>query len=388
MGMLDPAQGQSNFSLLGMLLGGRSYASNWLGQRDQINQQAMERQRIGTAAQGLLQSPEYKATNPDAQTQAQMGLWAKMQPDFSQMGNNLLSQQVGAMYQKQATTFSNTLDLQRMDKAAGQQKDATIFADSLERQRMGITYDDALKMDQIKRDRDMEDTKKGYQYLLGLPKAMGTTALLDKMGMKPPPDSMFTGVDDTTGMPTTALIRGSPTWIKGFDEISPLKNSADAVTILADMASGKTPFDQGTWNAVRGTVTEDIMKGKGTYDEGLKDFIDTVIPNESHFTPDVMKTKATQLQSQARLYAARASAASGKWGIPLEQVPSSIEGAKLRPNGPPPTDPPPGYGNDNKPAANAVAPERWDRRKPQAEKPGTGLLDTPGGQPARTRAWR
>jgi hypothetical protein len=304
-----------------------------------------------------------------------MALWAKMQPDFSQMGNNLLSQQIGAMYQSQS-----------QDKAAGIQKQATIFDDQLTRERMKITYDDQLRMDQIKRNRDMEDTQKGYQYLLSLPGALGTTAAMDKMGIKPPQDSMFTGVDQKTGMLQTQIIRGSPTWIKGFDEISPLKNSADAVTTLADMASGKVPFDQGVWNAVRGSVVEDVMKGKGTFDAGLQEFIDSVIPNETHWTPDLLKTKATQLQIQAKLYASRAQAASGKWGIPLDQVPSSIEGSNLRPTSPPPKDAPPGYGeNDNQPAPRR---ERWERGQPTPQKPGTGLLDTPGGRPARTRAWR
>ena len=86
MGMLDPAPTQANFSLLGMLLGGPSYASNWLGQRDVLTQQANERARVGTAAQGLLQTPEYKQVMTSPEQQAAGALWAKMQPDFSSMG--------------------------------------------------------------------------------------------------------------------------------------------------------------------------------------------------------------------------------------------------------------------------------------------------------------
>lgn len=380
MGMLDPAQGQSNFSLLGMLLGGRGYASNWLGQRDQINQQAAERSRIGAAAQGLLQSPEYKATNPDAQTQAQMALWAKMQPDFSGMGNNLLSQQIGAMYQSQS-----------QERGAQLQKQATIFDDELTRQRMGITYDDQLKMDQVKRDRDKQDAGNLLKQRMDMPGSIGLQNFLkDTTGYTPPADYYVKSLDQQSGAPQLGLIHGSPSWNKAIDEIQPLKDTGESMKLLSDMANGTATFDQGLWNATRNNMIMTMKSAEklGSYDEGLKSFLDQAVPDKGRFTTDWFSTQKTQLEMYSKLYAARATGAAGKWGIPVDDIPSTLKISGLQPKGPPPTEAPPGYGNDNKPAANAVAPERWNRPKPQAEKPGTGLLDTPGGQPARTRAWR
>jgi hypothetical protein len=328
MGILDPAQGQAPFSILGMLLGGRGYASNWLGERDALTQAAMERQRLGTEAQSLIASPQYKTVFDTPDKQAAGALWAKMQPDFSAMGNNLLSQKIGSLYQDQSTRLQ----------------------DQLERERMGINVDDQLKLDATKRQRDLQDTQNQYKMLLGLPGAIGQTAAISKMtGIQPPTDSLFTGQTDQNGIPQVQLIPNSPTWRTGVGEISPIKNGAEGMQILSDMASGKTPFDQGLWNATRGDIVLQMKKteGLGVWDEGTKELINSLVPDMGTFTPELRNVKATQLDIYAKKMAARAQNTAQKWNIPVDQVPSDLKNANIIPSKPPPAGSP--YGDDNAP---------------------------------------
>lgn len=314
--------------MLGLLLGGRGYAANWMGQRDLLTQQANERARIGAAANSLIASPQYKQVFDNPDKQAAGALWAQMQPDFSAMGNNLLSQKIGSLYQDQSTRLS----------------------DKLERERMGINVDDQLKLDAIKRQRDLADQQNAYKTLAALPGATGFNAAYSKMtGLNPPADSIFTGLDPNTGMPNIQVLPGSPTWRTGVSEISPIKNGAEGLSMLSDMASGKTPFDQGVWNSTRGDIVLQMKKteGLGVWDEGTKELINSLVPDMGTFTPELRNTKATQLDMYAKKMAARAQNTAQKWNIPLDQVPSDLKNANILPSTPPPAGSP--YGNDNAP---------------------------------------
>jgi len=360
MGILDPAPTQANFSLLGLLLGGRGYASNWLGQRDTLTQQANERARVGTQAQGLLASPEYKAAVTDPSQQAQFNLWAKMQPDFSAMGNNLLSQKIGAAYQDQATRLS----------------------DQLERERMGINVDDQLKMDAVKRQRDLQDTQNQLGALAKMPGMLGNNALFQKItGQAPPADYGISAFDPQTGVPQLNLIPHSPTWMKAADEIAPLKDSADSLKILSDMASNVTPYNQGIWNATRNGLLENIIKGKGSYDEGLKDLMNQLIPDSSRTSTDFLGDKKTQLDMQLKLAQARAVQTAQKWGVNLDDMPSSsLRLGGIMPTTPPPTtDPNAAVKQLQKQADQVPATTRQGRYNPRAG--GIQLDQSPGYKP-------
>lgn len=117
-GLLAPTE-MPQFSLLGLLLGGKGYASGWFSQRDHLRlleaQEARERADRQAFAGGLLQTPEYKQMIASPQDRgAQFGVWGKMFGGPEQavsVGNSLLVQGLGAIeaQELEAARSRNTL---------------------------------------------------------------------------------------------------------------------------------------------------------------------------------------------------------------------------------------------------------------------------------------
>src|SRR4030095_2110429 len=113
------------FSIMGLLMGGRDYASGWFQQRDrlQLADAAIARERAdrATFSQGLLSSPQYKSylQNPN-DVAKQWDLWGTMYggpESAANLGNTLLSQGLGAVQSRELAGLQNTYQQQQQQQA-------------------------------------------------------------------------------------------------------------------------------------------------------------------------------------------------------------------------------------------------------------------------------
>lgn len=101
------------FSIMGLLLGGSSYAGGWFQQRDQLRlaqaADAKERSDREAFSKSFLATPEHQAAvkNP-GDVGAQWNQWGQLYggpESASQLGNNLLTQSLGAIDQRQLAEY-------------------------------------------------------------------------------------------------------------------------------------------------------------------------------------------------------------------------------------------------------------------------------------------
>jgi hypothetical protein len=180
-GLLDKTE-TPPFSLLGLLAGGRGYASGWFQNRDRMQQidmaRASEEARDKAFRSGVLQSPELKAqiANPyDPMTQWNM--WGKgfagAPENMVPLGNQLLSSGLENIAQK------------RQSELSAAQQAANIRLNS----------DEQLRVDQIKSQRELQQKQDFLSLMMKPADEMGNTAKQRQMtrdfygaaaGLKPP----------------------------------------------------------------------------------------------------------------------------------------------------------------------------------------------------------
>ena len=144
----DQQTGMPGFSVLGLLLGGRGYASGWFQQRDRLAMAdaavAKERADRATFAQGMLADPRWKKYLENPNDRAAAGnLWGLMYggpESAASMGNSLFTQGVGAIQQQELAALQNKYQL-------GQQQQAHDF--NIAEQQFGT--DEALRKQQLLR---------------------------------------------------------------------------------------------------------------------------------------------------------------------------------------------------------------------------------------------
>lgn len=115
----DQQTGMPPFSVMGLLLGGRGYASGWFQQRDRLAMAdaaiARERADRATFAEGMLADPRWKNYLQNPNDRAAAGdLWGLMYggpESAANMGNSLFTQGVGAIQSQELAALQNKYQL-------------------------------------------------------------------------------------------------------------------------------------------------------------------------------------------------------------------------------------------------------------------------------------
>jgi hypothetical protein len=354
----DDESGTPGLSILGMLLGGRGYAAQHFAMRDQA---AIDEKRRGDReafATGLLGSDELARANASPlDRNAQFGLWGKFYGEKGgdvNLGNSLLDNSIKAIYGREAD----------------------VFKDELWRKQLNLSAESELKVDQIKRERDVQGKKDALKFLFapgesgqpGIVEQAMRNQAFDAAGLKRPE-----GYDVVPGNNGLAFrpAPGTDDYRKMFGEVQANQNILSGLKNLSDMANFGTG-SSGNWDAERTALLLEVKKAEslGALDQGTVDFFDKMIPGYwADWSPGSGKWGATSEKLRVQLERAKGklNQTLDRWQIPANmvqdrntlQAPSTP--TKPMPSGPAtiPTSPP----------RDLTTRYRWDRLKPQPEEP-------------------
>ncbi|MEK1931020.1 MAG: hypothetical protein AAAC47_14805 [Pararhizobium sp.] len=275
-----------NFSILGMLLGGRGYASNWFGNRDELaikeSERAAEAQNRQNSVNTLTGGPEWKQAMADPYNRERLGgLWARgnqadIDPKTGNTVDNLFTSGMQHIYGREG-----------QDYAAGLNREAQLFGQKIAQENVLFSnQQDQLNARQKRADENAA-MMAGLEGAFGKDNPVIASIIQGKM-LK---DS---GID-VDGMPQMVngqLVSVPVPGTKLFDDrVQPivaqgqLTGMIDMVTKSFDTGS---IVSQGELSNIRGFIQEAYRKSTqaGTPDAGLKAMLDELFPSNLDFQSD------------------------------------------------------------------------------------------------------
>ena len=379
-GLFD-AKGGPEFSIMGRILGGQGYASNWFSQRDAMLREQMEKDRAraerGGFAKQMVASPEFETFMKDPNDRrAAYSLWALSQGGPEAIANS------------QASYLSQTLqDIGNQEQAkltAGLQKDNLTYNDQLQRGQIKMTADEQLRVDEVKRQRDGAAAARAaqvFEELSGQGAAaneLATNAAFDQIvkdtGFTRPADKsvVFGPNQQVLLIPST----GSDEHIEMMGKMNARMGMIDNMSLaLRGMEDGT--LSAGDWDAIwLDTVNYSRAAEKtGALDQGTTDTFALAFPRYSYtgLSPTTEKTKDA-LSTYVELQRAKIPAIAAEYSVPLERIPRALDyKTKL-----PPFDPDKPHPLQQKGTRRpALSPD--ERSSPAPYNPDRGWLGSPGG---------
>jgi hypothetical protein len=312
-----------SFNIMGLILGGRGYAANYFGQRDQLEMQNAQRAERDQFAQGLL-GPDYgananaaygRAMDNPYDRRAQMGLWGRMYggpESAAALGNSMLEKSISSIYGKEATAFE----------------------DELAKQRIRLTADQELRVDETKRARDTAMRKNLIDMVYGPDGQNAQNQQMRNAALKQLGISVPDGMDAIPGPNGQLAFRpapGTPQFREMLAEFQPQQNILSGLKNLQAMAE-QGNGSAAAWETERQTLMLDIQKARklGALDEGTLDFMDRLIPGSWDNAWTTSPTKMGQTKERLRVLIARNEAnlkqTADRWMMPVDQVPDRAAG--------------------------------------------------------------
>lgn len=306
-----------SFNIMGLLLGGRGYAANYFGQRDQLEINKAQQAERAQFAQGVL-GADYgqdanaaygRAMDNPYDRRAQMGLWGRMYggpESAAAMGNSLLDKSMSSIYGREETAFQDTLA----------------------KERIRMTADQELRVDETKRARDTALRKQLIDQVYGpggqtaanqamrnaAAKQLGI-AVPDGMDMLPGPN----------GQPVFRPSPGTPQFREMMGEFQPQQNILSGLKSLQAMAE-QGNGSSGAWDTERNLLTLEIQRARklGALDEGTLTFMENLIPDKWDDSWVTSPSKFGETKERLRVLVARNEAGlkqtADRWMIPADQV--------------------------------------------------------------------
>ena len=359
----DDDSGTPGFNILGMLLGGRSYAAQHFALRDQAAQEQFQQKQRQQFATGLLGSDELRRANANPlDREAQFGLWGQFygQPGGNvQLGNSLLDTSIRSIYGNEASKF---------DQAQWEK-------------RLNLTTDAELKVDQIKRDRDIA-AKKAAMSLLFAPGESGQPGIVEQANRnnaaRAAGITIPDGYDAVPGKDGLAFrpSGGTDDFRKMFGEVQANQNIVSGLKNLQDMMANNTG-SKGDWDGERAALMMEIKKAEdlGALDKGSLDFMAEVVPeynaNWKTLNPQNFGQSKEKLRVAMERYQAKLAQTLDRWQIPANLVPN--RGSQVLAPSTPTKPVPSGPAVIAQPPTDRRTLERWNRLKPQPEPTGPVL---------------
>ena len=310
------------FNIMGLLLGGRGYAANYFGQRDQVELQNAQRAERDQFAQGLLgqdfgqnANQAYgRAMDNPYDRRAQMGLWGRMYggpESAAAMGNSLLDKSMSSIYGREATAFEDTLAKQRIQMTADQE----LRVDETKRAR-----DTALRKSLIDQIYGPDGQNAANQAMRNAAAKQLGIAVPDGMDMIPGPN----------GLPVFRPSPGTPQFRDMMAEFQPQQNILSGLKALQTMAE-QGNGSAGAWETERNLLTLEIQKARklGALDEGTLTFMENLIPGSwGDWTINPTQMGATK--ERLRVLVARNESGlqqlADKWLTSADQIPDRAAG--------------------------------------------------------------
>lgn len=304
-----------NFDIMGLLLGGRGYASGWFQNRDRLKQidiaqqkELADRQRY---TQGVLGGPELqKSIDNPYDRRTQWNLWGQMATGPESMvplANSLLTGSMGAIESRDQATLSSQLSAANIKLSA----------------------DEQLRVDQIQNQRKLDQQKSMLTYLF-TPQSDGGTPAQQQMqrdfvaqSLGIPSQPGYSIAEGGNGYEPTI---GGTVWKDMMNEgqsVSNLINSAQYLQTMAQTGLG----DKDKWSAVRADMLLNIKKAEalGTLDQGTSDFFAQVVPEyygggvgDSTWGPDVSDKLADTLKTNIKLWNNKLAQIGDKYRVPTD----------------------------------------------------------------------
>lgn len=363
-GILDDRPNMPGFNMLGLLLGGRGYAANYFGMRDQAAMQENERQQRERFAQGLLASPQLAAANANPlDRNAQFGLWGQFygQPGGNvQLGNSLLDTSIRSIYGREASVF----DQAQYEK------------------RLNLSAESELKVDQIKRDRDVA-AKKAALSTLFAPGESGQPGIIEQANRNAAFDTAYPGQRNNRDVVPTAgglayrPSPGSEDYRKMFGEIQSGQNMMSGLTNLNDMLNNGTG-SKGDWEAEKTAMLFEVKKLEelGALDQGAVDTVDKLVPGWNDnwsANPQNWGAQKEKLRVALQRYGVKLAQAQDRWAVPVDFVPNRA--ASVQAPGTPTKPMPSGPASATRDALQ----RKVDSTPPQQSRRTGNVWDTPAG---------
>ena len=291
-GLFGGGEDYPAFNPLGLLLGGRGYASSYFGNRDQFEalrmKEARDRTDAETFANGVLASPELSGSieNPDDRMN-QWRLWRRMNQDAPapgrQLGSDVLTQSLGGIHQREAIARSGAEARATAEFNTDQAIQEYATKQALDQQVKDKLMEDFLAPDPLTGASGRE--KGEIQFRRNA--AAAASGLKVKEGYNAQYDAA-SGEFYQTPSP------GTPDYIEVQTQLQSFANLAGWGTDLMTM------FDRGvdreTYQAVRNNMVSEVRQAEklGTLDEGTTNYVNTLLPSWWGSGPNYSDYKARE----------------------------------------------------------------------------------------------
>lgn len=312
-GLFD-AQGGPDFSLMGMLLGGRGYAADWFAQRDQMQRvqqlQQQQQQERGAFAQKLVTSPEFSTYLKDPQSrEAAYKLWALGQAGPEAIANS------------QVSYLGQTLQ----DIGA---KENASYASGLQAGNIRLSHDEELRVDQVKRQRDAQAQERAYQVLEQVrqgganeaTKNIAFDAATQGTGYERPKDMSVEF--DQNGQPYFIPTTGSEAHREMIGKVNARMGVVDNMQMAVDGLENNT-MTPDQWKAIRLDTLNYIRAAEktGTLDEGTMNAFAMAFPELGWNTGLYEQKTIDGMKTYIELTKAKIPQIASEYSIPIEKIP-------------------------------------------------------------------
>lgn len=278
MGMFD-SQGGPDFSLAGMILGGRGYAANWFQQRDQMmwaeaaqaKQDALEKQQ----AADMMAGPQYKAFRDNPMDRAAaLDFWAGsrgMAGATDDQAASYVGTSLGAQYTRAQSAVT-----------AQQQKELAAYGHELNLKETDYRGDKELQVYKDKQEYDARRQQLMAEALSKLPGEAAQNMAFDARFPGARKENQSVDFDEATGEIYFKPMTNSPDHVKMMSQLTSAQTLTDKLSeMTTQMDSGD--YTTESWNS---TVANLSMTAKslfeaGSLDQGLLDVINNIIPKVS-----------------------------------------------------------------------------------------------------------
>jgi hypothetical protein len=365
MGMFD-SQGGPDFSLAGMILGGRGYAANWFQQRDQMmwaeaaqaKQDALEKQQ----AADMMAGPQYKAFRDQPNSrQAALDFWAGsrgMAGATDDQAASYVGQSLGAQYNRMQSTLN-----------AQQQHEAQSYAHSLNLSETDYRTQKELDLYNAKAASDKQRQDALISDLMQTPTEQNTNMAFRAKGFDLPQDkSVKFGADGGMYLvPAT----GSADHVKMMTQLNAGETMIDTLSDMSTtLESGRANVEQWNTNVAFMQMQAKAMFESGAIDKDSLAIINNMIPSVSRIPDPGARARALeQLRTTILQLKQRNADVISNYSTPLGDLPKGKGDQKYfpTPRGEPPAEgsvtraqkqietqpamPPPDYGKQYDPSS-------------------------------------
>jgi hypothetical protein len=328
-GLFD-SSGGPEFSLAGMILGGRGYASNWFSQRDQALWQRAEQARQDAAEKAygaeLLNRPDYQRFRDQPYDRgAGLDFWAGTRGapgDIDQdiagyVGTGITAQynktqsELNAQQQRENLQFSSNLNLKETDYRTD--KELQLYKDK-------AAFDDARK-------------QKMLDSLQGVPGEVAANMRFDMMypGVRQPDQSI--GFDPIAG-PYMRPSTGSAEHIKMMSQLTAGETVVNQLTQMqTQLESGD--YTRAGWNSTQANLmlTAKSLFESGALDQGSLDVLQAMIPKIGFMVGSGPEKTAVQEKIRATILQLKQRNADviATFSTPLRDLPGDTGNKKYFP---------------------------------------------------------